>query len=210
MLARLVAGARPEVGRQMPVTFGTIEQLASNREQRRRAAGGDQRLMKLAMGDLPVRIAQRMLWITLLDALQPVQCRNNGDFPVVIPSLNRAPDQFHFDKNAGVGDFQQVLATDRWHAKSALLLGIDQAFGGKSRQRFPQRGEARAEALSQDVEAQRLAGGKTAGDDLLTQPMRDVGGDGLAEFLAGTNGAARHGSADEWMPHHAAATTILQ
>ncbi|MGY2934556.1 hypothetical protein ACVWZ6_004158 [Bradyrhizobium sp. GM6.1] len=100
--------------------------------------------------------------------------------------------QFHLDQHPGIGDFHQVLAADRRHAKSALLLRVDQAFGGKRRQRLAQRRETYAESFAQDVESQRLARRKCAGNDLLAQPMGDVGGNGLAEFLAGANGAFGH------------------
>src|SRR3954447_20412291 len=70
VLAGLVARTRPEIGRQMPIALGAIEQLGANGEERRGAAGGDQRLVELAVGDLPLGVAQWMFGIALLDSLQ--------------------------------------------------------------------------------------------------------------------------------------------
>jgi len=87
--------------------------------------------MELPMSNVPFRIAKRMLRIALLNPAQTMQRRNYGNFPVVIAATNRAPNQLHLDQNSGVSNLHQVLMTNRCHAKPALLLGINQAFGGK-------------------------------------------------------------------------------
>src|SRR5919197_2984283 len=53
VLAGLVAWARAEIGGEVPVALGTVKQLGADGEQSCRAAGGDQRLVELAVGDLP-------------------------------------------------------------------------------------------------------------------------------------------------------------
>src|SRR5690242_8413216 len=105
MLTRLVAGAWPEVRRKKSIAFRTIVQLRPYRKKGRRAAGGDKRLMKLAVRNVPLRVAKRVFGVALLNAAQPMQRRNDGNFPIVIALINRACNQFHFDENARIRYF---------------------------------------------------------------------------------------------------------
>ena len=148
--------------------------------------------MELAVRRLPFHVDGVVFRRPLLDLGEPMQGRNNPYFPVIIAILDRPPDQIDLDQDARMREIRQIIQRDRRDLVAPLFLGDDQAFGGQQRQGFAQGREAGAKRQPQRVELQRFVRLELAGDDLVAQPVRNVGGERLSEFLARLEGRRRH------------------
>ena len=128
----------------------------------------------------------------LLDLGEPMQRRNHPYFPVIIAILDGPPDQIDLDQDARMREVRQIIQRDRRDLVAPLFLGDDQTFRREQGQRFAQGREAGAERQPQRVELQRFIRLELTGDDLVAQPVRNIGGERLSELLARLEGRRRH------------------
>src|SRR5439155_19156942 len=99
----------PELRRYVPVAVRAFEQLLANLQQIGRAAGGDERKMKVAVKFAPLAGKIVVGAEAVLEAVHAMESADDIGFPIVVTVLDGKPDAFTLDEHTDEGEVIQVV-----------------------------------------------------------------------------------------------------
>jgi hypothetical protein len=131
-----------------------VVDAAMDVEQRAGAAGGDQRVMELAVVALPgFRVAAIAGEHPPFHAGQLVMRADHAAFPLHVAGREREVERVAFKQHAHRGDLPHVRRRDRRDLEAALPLCLDEPFRCQAAQQLAQGRDAGPIVLAQTLEA---------------------------------------------------------
>ena len=157
--------------RNEPVALRLIHQVLADPDQDRGAAGGDKGKM-----EGPVRSSQAGLVLaSCSDSFHGVRERWKGHDDVLLPGLVAIPDRLlqglAFQPAPGFHQLTPAFDAHRRYEEAALILALDEPFGGETVESLTDRVEAGAISLGHEVDQELLPRSQPAIEDVLASRL---------------------------------------